>query len=162
MNPTVTQNILSTLTTLKMSHHKWRVWHNKHKTVLTPTVAPIMTIYKSGCSICLFLPWCCDCYQLTTCQLIFLPMNQSVFARPRTHCTHHPAWMFGPHSHKLNSSCCVGFLLAITRPPPSIDSLKEETCCFLDTRKYPMQRSFRRQKKMFVILIKKCCKKADW
>ena len=43
------------------------------------TVAPIMTIYKSGCSICLFLPWCCDCYQLTSCPLIFLPMNQSVF-----------------------------------------------------------------------------------
>ena len=80
MNPTVTQNILSTLTTLKMSHHKWRVWHNKHKTVLTPTVAPIMTIYESGCSICLLLPWCCDCYQLTTCQLIFLPMNQSVIS----------------------------------------------------------------------------------
>ena len=103
-----------------------------------------------------------DCYQLTSRQLIFLWMNQSVFAvhglaAQRIWLTAHTNWIPPVVSR---------FLLPITQPPPySIDSLTPQRGDLLLPWYTQIPNSMELldfKRKYFVILIKEWCKKFDY
>ena len=116
-----------------------------------------MTIYKSGCSICLFLPWCCDCYQLTSCPLIFLPMNQSVFT-----CALHT----NQHGYLAHTNTnwippvVSDFCWPSPGPRPLLTHSKRRPVASLIHANTPCRGALvRHQKKIFVILIKNVAKR---
>ena len=103
-----------------------------------------------------------DCYQLTSRQLIFLWMNQSVFAvlslaAQRIWLTAHTNWIPPVVSR---------FLLPITQPPPSsIDSLTPQRGDLLLPWYTQIPNSMELldfKRKYFVILIEEWCKKFDY
>ena len=115
-----------------------------------------MTIYKSWCNI-KSVNTCHvhrDCYQLTSRQLIFLSMNQSVFAVLGL-----STRGFGSHSPKLNSSCCVE-IFAAHHPAPTLlywltHASKRRPDASLIHTNTPQTRALGVNRKYFVILIKK-------